>query len=456
MSIRYHLRPTAVRSSRGRVPLRFGEAGAVESRALPADVSDPEDHATGSYGHSPLASADHGTQEMPGTLGSPLTDSEGSTSPMVVTFPVNDIDDELGEPTLNRSYRTTMEEVPDEDTPHVPYARQLNQEQVDMVARARQSMTDDERERVDARNKKVFLDTYGDDDNPGESSRRKGKAVDPSNWEDAGLSESEHDPDVQQAMYEDINLHARKKTLDNRRVQDEDASGGPSEDPMSKSGREEPVPTRAELKERIALKKQLDKEIRRMHKEVKHIPKRKMRAEQKKRREVSLPVSTELGDLIKKLTDAKKSKGEVTKSAPKHTSGAREPINLITEDSALGRAFKNLRKKKDSPSDSSSSSSSDSGDESDMESAYSDVSRGSDSSSSSSSDSSLSSSSSSDAPGGRHWEQSSKRKHRRRKSKKRSNKKKSLIKPTLPDKYSGAADLQAFHRFLTQGTAYVK
>lgn len=53
-------------------------------------------------------------------------------------------------------------------------------------------------------------------------------------------------------------------------------------------------------------------------------------------------------------------------------------------------------------------------------------------------------------------EQGPKRKHCHQKSKRHSNKKKSLIKPTLPDKYSGAADLQAFHCFLTQGTAYVK
>jgi len=78
-----------------------------------------------------------------------------------------------------------------------------------------------------------------------------------------------------------------------------------------------------------------------------------MRAKQKKRRELSLPVSTELGDLIKKLTDAKKSKGEVTKSALKSalklTSGAWDPVNSIMENSALGRAFKNLYKTKAVP-----------------------------------------------------------------------------------------------------------
>jgi len=189
---------------------------------------------------------------------------------------------------------------------------------------------------------------------------------------------------------------------------------------------------------------------------VKHISKRKMRAEQNKRRELSLPVSTELGDLIKKLTDAKKSKGEVTKSAPKFTSGAWDPVNLIIENSALGCTFKNFHKNKGSPSDSLSSSS-DSDNNSSPESTYS---RGSDSGSSSSSDSSssdsLSSSSSLDDSNRHEHMFSSKRKHHCQKSKKKSNKKKLLIKPTLPDKYSRAVDLQAFHCFLTQGTAYVK
>jgi len=148
MSTRYHLRPTAVRSTLGRVPLRFGEADAADPRVPPAYVSDPEDHATGSYGRSLSASADLGTQEIQGTLamGSPLTDSDGSTSPLIVAHPVKDLEDELGKPAPNRRYRTTVEEVPDEDAPTVPYARKLNQEQVHLVARARQSMTDDERE----------------------------------------------------------------------------------------------------------------------------------------------------------------------------------------------------------------------------------------------------------------------------------------------------------------------
>jgi len=90
---------------------------------------------------------------------------------LIVAHPVKDLEDELGKPASNRRYRTMVEEVPDEDAPTVPYARKLNQEQVHLVARAQcQSMTGDEHELVDARNKRIFLDTHGDDDNPGKSS----------------------------------------------------------------------------------------------------------------------------------------------------------------------------------------------------------------------------------------------------------------------------------------------
>ena len=103
----------------------------ADPRVLPAYVSDPEDHVTGSYGHSLSASADLRTQEIQGTLamGSPLTDSDGSTSLLIVARPVKDLEDELGKPTPNCIYRTTVEEVPGEDAATVPYARKLNQEQ---------------------------------------------------------------------------------------------------------------------------------------------------------------------------------------------------------------------------------------------------------------------------------------------------------------------------------------
>ena len=57
-------------------------------------------------------------------------------------------------------------------------------------------------------NSDLLMDTHGDEDNPGESSHRKGKTVDPSNWGATGLTENKLDPNAQQAMLEDINLHA--------------------------------------------------------------------------------------------------------------------------------------------------------------------------------------------------------------------------------------------------------
>ena len=113
MSVRYHLCPTAVHSTHEHILCRFGETKVVEPQALPADVSDPEDHAVGPHGQSLLALAELRTQVILETFGSPLT-TEESTSPMLVGYPVNDMEDEPGEPTLNlnHSYHTTMEEVP--------------------------------------------------------------------------------------------------------------------------------------------------------------------------------------------------------------------------------------------------------------------------------------------------------------------------------------------------------
>ena len=98
----------------------------AEPHILSADVSDPEDHVAGPYDHFQSASDDHRTQEMPETLGSPLTDSKGLTSPMIAASSVNDLENKLVEPALTHSYCTTMKEEPDEDAPPVPYAQQLN------------------------------------------------------------------------------------------------------------------------------------------------------------------------------------------------------------------------------------------------------------------------------------------------------------------------------------------
>lgn len=79
----------------------------------------------------------------------------------------------------------------------------------------------------------------------------------------AGLPKNEHDPDVQQVLFEDVGSHAQFNLPDDHHAQNNGAVEGPTK--AGKAGdslsEEEQVPTCAELKEQIALKKKLEKEI---------------------------------------------------------------------------------------------------------------------------------------------------------------------------------------------------
>ncbi|RDB15248.1 hypothetical protein Hypma_004761 [Hypsizygus marmoreus] len=113
------------------------------------------------------------------------------------------------------------------------------------------------------------------------------------------------------------------------------------------------------------------------------------------------------------------------------------PSKQIASKSYLGKAFEKVgskhRRGHDGDSeDSSSSGSSDGG------------SSGSSDESSDSDESDSTSASDSDTS-----------RHRKKASKRRKYSQRTLIRPTPPEKYSGTADTQVFHRFITQSTAYV-
>jgi len=107
-----------------------------------------------------------------------------------------------------------------------------------------------------------------------------------------------------------------------------------------------------------------------------------------------------------------------------------QPVKHITDDSALGRAFKRMNQGSDddTPDDKSPSDSS------------------SDPSESESSESSDDDDSSSNLD--------AKTKKRRKRSKK--SKLRSLLKPIPPEKYNGAANLQSFYKFMNDGMLYLK
>ncbi|KAG6806825.1 hypothetical protein H0H92_009929, partial [Tricholoma furcatifolium] len=169
--------------------------------------------------------------------------------------------------------------------------------------------------------------------------------------------------------------------------------------------------------------------------------------------------------MIGQLTDVnKKISSRKGKEKSKDTNRM-NPVNQITKDSALGRAFRRMRHDDGSSSSSSSDSSDSYSSDSDWEEGGGGSSDGSDSSDSSSdSESSAeSNSSSSDAGHGRrrrHGGRGDNRRRRARGSSRRRSRsrrsRKSLIKPTPPTTYNGAADIQKFMQFLTHGTAYVK
>lgn len=139
-----------------------------------------------------------------------------------------------------------------------------------------------------------------------------------------------------------------------------------------------------------------------------------------------------------------------------------EPIQQIAPTSYIGRALggakmSRRRAPRSYPSDDDSGDGSDS---SDSSSDSSDDSSSSSSSSSSSDETSLSSSSSSSRRGRKHHKskRSKKRAKSRGRTKSRSKKRRrgyGKLKPIPPTKYDGTPDSRAFHRFVTEGTAYV-
>ncbi|KAG6906327.1 hypothetical protein DXG01_014484, partial [Tephrocybe rancida] len=281
----------------------------------------------------------------------------------------------------------------------------------------------------------ILMREQGHDAGP---SRDKGKGVDPRNWGNADLSGDELDPERGNTG---TLLQARNK------APDESDGNEPTSEELTENDVEMP-PTRAELLECLKLKRQLEKELCKLKQEIAKSTKKKHRG-----RATSEPMSHELTDMITKVTSRTKNKDTHTSAKPGGSKSVK-PINQVTQDSALGHAFQRMRRVNSSdessdnrPSDPSSSSNS-----SDSE--------GSTSSSSptdSDSSSSLFSSSNSDGRGKRRKGRRSKKKSSHKSRKRHNNKyKKSLIKPTPPTKYNGAAELQTFLQFMSHCTSYVK
>ena len=278
-------------------------------------------------------------------------------------------------------------------TPH----RELSREQADVVEQARRAMTTEQQTRVESRDTVVQrLQAQ-----KAESSRAKRKGADPGNWGTVNIPIHEMDVDIQQAMLNESNSNVNASKgyeSDN----DADEESGTSSDENDSNKENEPpriLQNRLEGKSRRGETAGAENE----RKAAEGV--RKTSKSKKLGRLPSVPASEDMESLIDRVTSHK------SKSSKGHGDDqAMRPVNHITKDSALGRAFERIDEESDSePSDSDSSSSP----------------------SDSSSSSSESSSSSSDSS-------SKRRKHRRKSSKRKSarrKQKRSILKPIPPEKY---------------------
>ncbi|KAG6806234.1 hypothetical protein H0H92_012118, partial [Tricholoma furcatifolium] len=322
-------------------------------------------------------------------------------------------------------------------------------------------MTEEQRRLVDERMSNARAN---DNESSSESqdeagpSKDKGKGTDPRNWGNVDWLGDEVDPEVQRQLLQACNdIMRENKNKNHAHFDVPQEPVNPEAVEEDSEGDETP---REDLKEKLRLQRRIISELRKRDKKIKKGSK-KHRAH----RAASEPLSHELEDMIGQLTDVnKKISSRKGKEKSKDTNRM-NPVNQITKDSALGRAFRRMRHDDGSSSSSSSDSSDSYSSDSDWEEGGGGSSDGSDSSDSSSdSESSAeSNSSSSDAGHGRrrrHGGRGDNRRRRARGSSRRRSRsrrsRKSLIKPTPPTTYNGAADIQKFMQFLTHGTAYVK
>ncbi|KAG5720615.1 hypothetical protein E4T56_gene4559 [Termitomyces sp. T112] len=285
-----------------------------------------------------------------------------------------------------------------------------------------------------------------EDPNDGPTHRNKGKGPDPLEWGAVQLSNEELDPETQCQIIQACSIRRDGPLITRDPDPETSATNGKEQD---LSDHRNSQVTREELRERLRQKRALNEDIRQLKKALRGDTRKKC----KTKRSGSEPISEELRDMIGRVTqrvrEAKRPEG---KEGPVRRL---KPVNQISRDSALGRAFDRMRSEEDSgSSESPSSESSYPSDSSDDPSSESDDNT---SRSSGRDDSSGESSTSSSDEDGSNRKVKFREKVSRGKGKKSKKRvPRSLIKPTPPSKYGGAPDLQAFLQFMTHCTSYVK
>jgi hypothetical protein len=293
----------------------------------------------------------------------------------------------------------------------------LTDEQLRAVNEAKKGLTEDESLRLSRREASVsrrgttMTEPESRDEGPS-----KGKGVDPKNW-GALVDDEEIDVEAQHAAFESYKL--AKEMGESESTQSEGGEDSPSDE--LPSAREPTSAGRHSVSDQRALAKAIQKAEKRLRQEydqklrdLTHQAERHKKQTRRNRTAADNPVE----QMVNRVVNPETSRRE-----KRRTPQAMEPVRQVAPKSYIGQALGRLGRDADgddswgSPSDSSSDSSSTSSSSSESERA---------------------------------------RRKRKSRAKKRSKSRKTTLKPIAPTVYDGAVDSRAFHRFITEGTAYVK
>ncbi|KAG6863051.1 hypothetical protein C0993_011475, partial [Termitomyces sp. T159_Od127] len=192
-------------------------------------------------------------------------------------------------------------------------------------------------------------DIDGADTSKEKPPRNKGKGIDPGNWGNLELDESELDPHIQQEILDGCRQPPNQgKGATQKPVPDETrTTGDPAESGQEEPESDETVITRKELlrylRDRKMLRRLLDQ----------HEKKRASARSKRGDRAKSAPLSDELETLIKRVAEGSSKKAQYKPTTPggKRRGNAQkstDPISQITAKSALGRAFQRIGRRDDS------------------------------------------------------------------------------------------------------------
>ncbi|KAG1800246.1 uncharacterized protein HD556DRAFT_1305033 [Suillus plorans] len=304
---------------------------------------------------------------------------------------------------------------PDPAEPHV-----LMMEQESLVREAERRLTHDEHEKLHRRQSKIH--SQAESHTSLAAGPSKGKATDPRKWGASGLDKGDLDLDTQHTAFEAWNAAKAAREV---------TSNGEEEGSLEHVPEVKSIKVSKEELKRLIHKRAVEAvrvaEVRlecKYEKKIRKLKKDSAPTKESTGTAVRLqPVQSMIEKVVKPLT-----KTRAASEMPR----AMQPVHQVTAQSYIGRALSRVQSRE--PKGKTHNDSDPSSD---------------DPSSSSSSESTLSESSNEAS-------KSSTTDSRKKSSKKKKKKKHTILKPVPPTVYDGEVDSRAFHRFITEGTAYVK